>query len=142
MFGTGLLGPGGSAVHERLNRVLFRLRPAREVGSLPRKLHLGCGSLRADGFCNVDITGQLSVDVVDVSRLDKFPENHAELIYACHVLEHFSHAEIPRIFRCWLAVLAPGGEVRISVPTSTGSCASIRATGTTSNGPATHRGPA
>jgi predicted SAM-dependent methyltransferase len=117
MFGTGLLGPIGSAVHERVNRVRFRLRPVREVGSLPKKLHLGCGSSRAAGFCNVDITGQLSVEVVDdVSRLAKFPDNHAEMIYACHVLEHFSHAEIPLILERWLAVLAPGGELRISVP--------------------------
>jgi hypothetical protein len=117
MFGTGLLGPFGSAVHERLNRILFRLRPARELGSLPKKLHLGCGTRRAEGYCNVDITPQLSVDVVDdISRLTKFPENYADTIYACHVLEHFSHAEIPLILQRWFAVLAPGGELRISVP--------------------------
>src|SRR5689334_23203350 len=102
MFGTGLLGPFGSAVHERVNRVRFWLRPARDVALLPKKLHLGCGSLRAEGFCNVDITPALAVDVVDdVSRLAKFPDNHADMIYACHVLEHFSHDEIPAILRRW-----------------------------------------
>lgn len=48
--------------------------------------------------------------------LQRFQEGSATLIYACHLLEHFSHSEIPGILRRWLEVLEPGGEVRISVP--------------------------
>lgn len=37
-------------------------------------------------------------------------------MYSCHVLEHFSTADIPTILARWYAVLRPGGEIRISVP--------------------------
>src|SRR5579859_1906708 len=66
----------------------FRKRHGTILG-FPRHLHLGCGPLRAEGFCNVDITPYESVDVVDdVSKLGRFPDGHAQSIYACLVLEH------------------------------------------------------
>lgn len=82
------------------------------------KLHLGCGPIHLAGFVNVDIDAHLpTVDVVDdVGRLGRFVEGSATLIYACHVLEHVSHDEVPSILQRWFAVLEPGGEVRISVP--------------------------
>jgi len=81
------------------------------------KLHLGCGNIRLKGFCNVDILPTHAVDVVsDISKLDKFSNNSIELIYACHVLEHFSHDEAVKVLKRWFEVLKPGGELRISVP--------------------------
>jgi len=82
-----------------------------------KKLHLGCGNIRLPGFCNVDILNTIAVDVVsDISKLDNFSNNSIEVIYACHVLEHFSHEEVKQVLRRWFEVLAPGGELRISVP--------------------------
>lgn len=82
-----------------------------------KKLHLGCGKIRLAGFCNVDILTAEAVDVVsDISKLDNFSNNSIELIYACHVLEHFSHDEAVKVLRRWFDVLEPGGELRISVP--------------------------
>lgn len=82
-----------------------------------KRLHLGCGNIRLTGFCNVDILTTAAVDVVsDISKLDNFADNSIELIYACHVLEHFSHDEAVSVLRRWFDVLAPGGELRISVP--------------------------
>ena len=81
------------------------------------RLHLGCGNIRLAGFCNVDILNTPAVDVVsDISKLDNFADNSIDLIYACHVLEHFSHDEAVRVLRRWYEVLAPGGELRVSVP--------------------------
>jgi predicted SAM-dependent methyltransferase len=117
MLGTGLLGPFGSKIHRLVNALLYSVRGGHEIEAFPQRLHLGCGSLRAPGFCNVDITPQPSVDVVDdVARLGRFPDNYAEAIYACHVLEHFSHADARAVLRTWYRVLKPGGEIRISVP--------------------------
>lgn len=104
-----------------LKRLFRRIRGtkirARAPQEFPRHLHLGCGPRRAENFCNVDITPQPSVDVVDdVSKLGRFPNDYAESIYACHVLEHFSHHEVPIVFENWLRVLKPGGILRISVP--------------------------
>lgn len=103
---------------DRLLRTKGRfLRRRVPVSNVPRRLHLGCGPLRAKGYCNVDITPYESVDVVDdISKLRRFPDGFAQSIYACHVLEHFSHAEVPVILSRWFRVLAPGGELRLSVP--------------------------
>ena len=98
------------------NIIVAKAKPTR-IKYYPRDLHLGCGGRRAPGFCNVDITSQPSVDITDdVSRLRRFPDNYATSIYACHVLEHFSHAEAPRVLKTWYRVLAAGGVIRISVP--------------------------
>ncbi len=82
-----------------------------------KKLHLGCGDIHIDGYCNVDIDCLPTVDVVDnILILHKFGQNYAEQIYACHVLEHLSHMEVPKTLHRWHEVLMPGGELRISVP--------------------------
>jgi predicted SAM-dependent methyltransferase len=81
------------------------------------RLHLGCGGIHLDGWCNVDVYPNPAVDVIDDIRLlTSFRDNSAREIYACHVLEHFGHEEIPPILRRWHEVLAPGGALRISVP--------------------------
>ncbi|HOV13451.1 MAG TPA: methyltransferase [Spirochaetota bacterium] len=82
-----------------------------------KRLHLGCGRIHIDGWCNVDITPMSTVDITDnVVTLKKFKKNFAEEIYVCHVLEHFSHKEIPSILKRWFDILKPGGIIRISVP--------------------------
>lgn len=94
------------------------LKPSRsKVLSMPRRLHLGCGPIKIDGWCNVDIQKTPAVDVVDnIISLKKFPNQFADEIYACHVLEHFSHKEVPKVLESWKRVLRPGGRLRVSVP--------------------------
>jgi predicted SAM-dependent methyltransferase len=84
-----------------------------------RKLHLGCGGARVDGFLNVDASPySRGADLVcRLESLDRvYPRDNAELIYACHVLEHFSHAEAEHMLGVFYRLLRPGGELRISVP--------------------------
>jgi ubiquinone/menaquinone biosynthesis C-methylase UbiE len=81
------------------------------------KLHLGCGKKRIEGFINVDIIEQDGVDVVDdVSKLLNFKNESADLIYACHVLEHFKRKEYFDVLKRWTEVLKTGGILRLSVP--------------------------
>ena len=81
------------------------------------KLHLGCGPRIIPGFTHVDALNYEHVDhVSDVSDLDFLPDDAVEMIYACHVLEHFSRKEVPVVLREWNRVLAPGGLLRLSVP--------------------------
>lgn len=88
-----------------------------DVSTLPRRLHLGCGPRRAEGFCNVDVMDLPSVDVVDdVGTLQNIPDAFADEIYASHVLEHFAEAEVPGVLATWHRKLRPGGTLRISVP--------------------------
>ena len=92
-----------------------RLR--RVTDTTPRRLHLGCGTVRIPEFCNVDIDPDTEADIIDnVLTLRRFPDGFADLIYACHVLEHVSHEEAPEVLATWARVLKPGGELYISVP--------------------------
>ena len=81
------------------------------------KLHLGCGTKHLEGYVNVDVRELPGVDVVDeVDSLGKFENNSADLIYACHVLEHFGRLEYMMVLRTWYSVLKVGGMLRVAVP--------------------------
>jgi len=93
------------------------VQPLKTLPRGPRRLHLGCGNLHAEGWLNVDIRWARNVDVVDdIRTLGRFPEGWADEVYACHVLEHFDFVETDRVLRRWTRVLRPGGTLRISVP--------------------------
>jgi predicted SAM-dependent methyltransferase len=82
------------------------------------KINLGCGDGPIPGFVNVDaLATARGVDVVaDIAQPLPFPDGSARLIYASHLLEHFSTDEVPGLLRDWRRVLCEGGEVRIAVP--------------------------
>jgi predicted SAM-dependent methyltransferase len=81
------------------------------------KLHLGCGKVHIPGFVNIDQYDNDSVNVVDdVKKLSKFQSNSVDLIYAAHVLEHFTRWEYKDVLRRWKELLKPIGILRIAVP--------------------------
>ena len=81
------------------------------------KLHLGCGEKKFKDFINIDIREDVNPDVVDdISVLSEFKNESAELIYACHVLEHFGRHEYLKVLRKWSEILKSEGTLRISVP--------------------------
>lgn len=111
-----------SAIARRLDRTARRVRarfrrrtPATEDGVV--RIHLGCGEVDAPGFINVDLSDQPHVHrKQDVRDLASFPDQSADLVYACHVLEHFYPAEHHDVLSEWMRVVRPGGILRISVP--------------------------
>ena len=83
----------------------------------PLKLHLGCGKRHLPGFVHVDAVEYPHVDYVHVvEQLPMFEDNRADLIYSCHVLEHFRRAQVGAVLREWRRVLRPGGVLRTAVP--------------------------
>lgn len=83
----------------------------------PIKLHLGCYHRKIHGFINIDARKEANPDIVDDARLlKKFKKNSIDLIYACHLCEHFSRQESFVVFNRWFELLKPGGILRISVP--------------------------
>jgi predicted SAM-dependent methyltransferase len=81
------------------------------------KLHLGCGNKIIPNFINIDILPSSSDVMTDnVATLQKINDETVELIYACHVLEHFGRHEYLNVLRCWHKKLKSGGKIMIAVP--------------------------
>jgi predicted SAM-dependent methyltransferase len=81
------------------------------------KLHLGCGPRVIPGWVHVDVADYPHVQLRhEVDALPMISEGTIEVVYACHVLEHFLRREVPRVLREWHRVLQPGGTLRLSVP--------------------------
>lgn len=87
------------------------------------KLNVGCGDRKLYGFVNIDGRSEVSPDVIcNISEIDdKFSE--VDLIYACHVLEHFPLRPSQFCTLTWSDVLQKfhkclkkGGTLRIAVP--------------------------
>jgi predicted SAM-dependent methyltransferase len=81
------------------------------------KYHLGCGNKHLPGFLNIDCVKTDAVDLIDdISKLTSLEPGTADLIYACHCLEHFSRHEIKDVLMTWFSKLRCGGRIRIAVP--------------------------
>ena len=98
---------------------------ARRARRFPRsglQLHLGCGTVRLDGWVNIDLATRARElatppDLnLDVRRGLPFPDASARLIYHEHLMEHLTLEEGIRCLRDWLRVLEPGGVLRIATP--------------------------
>jgi SAM-dependent methyltransferase len=89
------------------------------------RLHLGCGEVHIPGFFHMDIQPYPHIDHIGaVEKLDFITDDSVELIYACHVLEHFGRFQIVDVLREWRRVLQPGGVLRLAVPDFS-ACAAI-----------------
>jgi predicted SAM-dependent methyltransferase len=81
------------------------------------KLHLGCGNKHIDGYVNIDIRYLPGVDEVNnVGKLRNYKKESVDVIYASHVLEHFSRWEYMFVLHRWYELLKPNGILRLGVP--------------------------
>lgn len=98
------------------------------------KLHLGCGSKVIPGYYHVDALAFPHVDRIGpVDDLAFIPDGAVDLIYACHVLEHFGRKEYLDVLKEWRRVLRSGGILRIAVPDFE-ACAKLYVEGRLSDG--------
>jgi SAM-dependent methyltransferase len=87
------------------------------------KLHLGCGRRHIPGYVHIDVVDYPHVDhVSSIDNLSFLQDSSVELIYSCHVLEHFKRREVQRVLREWYRVLVPGGTLRTAVPDFAALC--------------------
>lgn len=83
------------------------------------KLHIGCGKKYLHGWTNLDIHAPdgSSVDIIDNAKtLESIADDACDIIYACHILEHFGRHEYVEILKTWYKKLKKGGILRLSVP--------------------------
>ena len=79
------------------------------------KLHLGCGKRYIPGFVHIDLVDYEHIDYHNsIDDLSLFEDNSVDLIYTCHVLEHFHRNRIPTVLNEWYRVLKINGTLRIS----------------------------
>jgi len=80
-------------------------------------IHLGCGDIASPEFINVDARSAPHVHYIcDVTDLSILPDNYADLVYACHLLEHIRRDKLRKTLWEWRRILKPSGILRISVP--------------------------
>lgn len=98
---------------------------ARRLRALPKrdlKLHLGCGTVRFEGWINIDLASrarelETPPDLnLDVRMRLPFPDGSARLIYHEHLMEHLTIDEGRQCLRDWFRLLQPGGVLRIATP--------------------------
>ena len=81
------------------------------------KLHLGSGNRHIEGYTNIDCRFLPEVDLVDNVRfLRSFGTETIDVIYASHILEHFSRWDYHSVLERWYELLKVGGVLRIAVP--------------------------
>jgi predicted SAM-dependent methyltransferase len=91
------------------------------VAKSSRRLNLGCGYDRREGYINVDMNDFHAPDVVaDVSDLSGFPSDFYEEILAQDVLEHMTREVSEIAFKEWARLLSPTGVMKIRVPSLLG----------------------
>ena len=81
------------------------------------KLHLGCGNIYLPGYIHIDVIKYEHVDYLSpVEDLHMFEDNMVDLIYNCHVLEHFERTKFKKVLIEWHRVLKSKGILRTAVP--------------------------
>jgi SAM-dependent methyltransferase/ADP-heptose:LPS heptosyltransferase len=84
--------------------------PAPKRAEAPTiKLNFGCGENRLTGWCNYD-------HEIDITQPLPFEDEHADFIFAEHVVEHVDYRAALAFFAECRRVLKPGGVIRIAVP--------------------------
>ena len=82
------------------------------------KIHIGCGTVRFEGWINLDIESDNPMaDVICDAREElPFENNSCSLVYNEHFLEHLTVEEGVSFLKECHRVLEPGGILRISMP--------------------------
>ena len=92
------------------------------------KLHLGCGEKILEGFINIDALTEKADLTCFVEQLP-FSDESVDMIYACHILEHFDRNLVVDVLKEWNRVLVKGGKLRLSVPNFGACVAQYKMTG-------------
>ena len=78
-------------------------------------IEIGCGSSRKKNWLGVDYRFGSGI-AFDIRKPLPVPNNYYKIVYAEHVLEHFSWQDLYKVLNNVKDILQPGGEFLVSVP--------------------------
>ena len=82
-----------------------------------KKLHLGCGTEHRKGWVNIDANKKCKPNIVSPAhRLPMFKNGSADVIEACHLLEHLPYLQGIKALREWNRILKRGGLLFLELP--------------------------
>ena len=88
-----------------------------EFAKYPRRINLGCGLDKREGFLNIDINASGDPDLVcDITNLRSLPSAYFEYAIAKDVLEHIQRLQIRNTLKEWNRILKIGGVLELQVP--------------------------
>ena len=92
-----------------------------EITKYPRRINLGCGLDKREGFLNIDINASGDPDLVcDITNLQSLPSAYFEYAIAQDVLEHIQRLKIRNTLKEWNRILKIGGVLELQLPNVVG----------------------
>lgn len=83
----------------------------------PKKLNLGCGFDKKEGYLNIDFNDFHDPDLVaNVCNLETLPSGYYEEIIAYDVLEHITRNKTKVVLSEWNRLLKKGGTLHLQAP--------------------------
>jgi len=95
------------------------LKQTVENCTTPIRLHLGCGSVKLDGWINVDgayMQHDPEVAIHDITAPFPLADNTVDAILTVHVFEHLSRQFVMPMFQEFYRICRPGGSVAMEWP--------------------------
>jgi predicted SAM-dependent methyltransferase len=95
------------------------LKQVVDKTSGPVRLHLGCGTVKLEGWINVDgeyMQHDPEVVIQDITRTFPLADNTVDEILMVHVVEHLSRQYVMPMFREFYRICRPGGSVAMEWP--------------------------
>lgn len=98
------------------NRKLLQDALAKKPDGQGKRLNLGCGNKRMEGYVNCDLYKSPAVD--EVFSLDEIPyaDGTVSALHSEHALEHLPRVKAEAAVKEWARVLKPGGELMLKIP--------------------------
>ncbi len=79
-------------------------------------LNIGCGDSTKKGEVGLDIRKMISVNIIADAHMLPFKDESFNRIFSSHLIEHFSHQEITKVFVEWVRVLKRDCIIEIRCP--------------------------
>lgn len=89
---------------------------ANKYKDRPIRLNLGCGPYLMEGYINIDLYNPDADINCDVRDLSRYEAGSVDVVYAGHLLEHFSPYKVMDLLREWVRVLKPKGRLVLELP--------------------------